>query len=399
MKKLFVRGTYYMNGNVGLKLLSINAMYFITNACFMPFLAPFYRQMGLSTTEIGILIAIGPITYVCVQPLWAYLSDKTGRRKSILLGISACAGITILGFLTAKNFLTLLFFCILFYSFQTAMMPLCDALVTDQCIKEEVEFSKVRMGGTVGYAIVALILGLVINNNIRWMFPITTVSCAVFFYTISFLPKDEKAAPAQKNVKSNEKSGSIFTTNRIFAVLFIAFIMQIALAINGSFMPVMLADLGQGQNVIGLSNFISAMSEVPILIIINKLLKKYDTIKLMIFATVIMSLRLLLVSTGTVPIMLFTQLFNGITYMIISFSCITFVRESAAEGKMSQAQSTLAIVQSGLGATLGNILGGALSDAFGIADVLRLTSITLLAVIVIFALVYKMIFKEEKAAA
>ena len=349
------------------RLLACN---WVAIALYMPFIVTFYKQRGISEFEIGILNAIGPLISMCIQPFWAYLSDKTGRRKTVLVCLAVAAGVGIMTYLIREGFIAYVIATIIFTVFQTALLPLNDALVTDTCTREGVDFSRVRMGGTVGYAVAALLLGLVIGGRETYIFPIALAGFLVFAYSVSLLPSDsvylEEKKKESKKEKS-EKSGSVFKTNEVFFILFMAFLIQFGMSLFSSFQPVHVMNMGYGQNIIGLINFLSAMSEIPVLFVINKLLDKYSPIKLMAFAGCILSLRLFVVAVGNLPVILAAQLLQGPSWMIISYSCIRLVIDYANEGMISQAQSRLAIVQAGLGAVVGNVVGGAMAGALGVS--------------------------------
>lgn len=351
------------------RLLACNTLYWVAFALYMPFIVTFYKQRGISEFEIGILNAIGPLISMCIQPFWAYLSDKTGRRKTVLVCLAVASGVGIMTYLIREGFIAYVIATIIFTVFQTALLPLNDALVTDTCTREGVDFSRVRMGGTAGYAIAALLLGLVIGGREAYIFPISLVGFCVFAFSVSLLPSDSVYLEEKKKEKSSEKSaksGSVFKTNEVFFVLFMAFLIQFGMSLFGSFQPVHIMNMGYGQNIIGLLNFLSAMSEIPVLFVINKLLDKHSPIKLMAFAGCILSLRLFVVAVGNLPVILVAQLLQGPSWMTISYSCIRLVIDYANEGMISQAQSRLAIVQAGLGAVVGNVVGGAMAGALGV---------------------------------
>ena len=78
-----------------------------------------------------------------------------------------------------------------------------------------------------------------------------------------------------------------------------------------------------------------------------------------------MSLRLCLTGMGLVPAMISAQLLQSVTYMTTYICCTQYISKHVRAGKMSQGQSALAIVQSGLAAVASNLFGGMLVDAVG----------------------------------
>lgn len=166
----------------------------------------------------------------------------------------------------------------------------------------------------------------------------------------------KKAVPARE---------SIFDTSEILFVLALALIESLGLGFCGSFMGSYAVELGFGSSLIGVLSCISALSEVPILLFAGKLVDRFGEIPLLIFSGVMMSLRLCLTGMGLVPAMISAQFLQSVTYMTTYICCTQYISKHVRAGKMSQGQSALAIVQSGLAAVASNLFGGMLVDAVG----------------------------------
>jgi MFS family permease len=158
----------------------------------------------------------------------------------------------------------------------------------------------------------------------------------------------------------------IFKSNEIFFVLIIAFISQFALSFHGAFVSVFVVDLGYDQSMIGILFCISAFSEVPILIIIHKLIKRFNTVHLLCLSLFVVAIRIILVPVGAIPFIIASQILQGPTYMISYYGCVTYIRDNVNDGKISQGQTILVMIQGGFATVLGGLAGGVLSDAFGL---------------------------------
>ena len=75
-----------------LDLYVVNGMYWVTAAAFLPFIGAYYTSIGMTDGQVGILAAVFPMAALVIQPFWAYLSDRTGKRKRMLLGLCAASG-------------------------------------------------------------------------------------------------------------------------------------------------------------------------------------------------------------------------------------------------------------------------------------------------------------------
>ena len=78
----------------GIHLFTINAFVYIASVFYTPFISAYYACNGISAAQIGVLLTIGPIVTILIQPLWAKLSDRTQKRKQVLLLVAAGSGLS-----------------------------------------------------------------------------------------------------------------------------------------------------------------------------------------------------------------------------------------------------------------------------------------------------------------
>ncbi len=343
-----------------LRLFLINVSFWVACGSCAPFISAYYKRIGLSFTQIGVLLAIGPIFAIFIQPLWAMLSDRTGKRKLLLILLALCTAGAYLLYYLGESFAVCLLAVLVVSLFSLALLPLCDALVIDRANAYGFPFARIRIGGT--------------------QFAVAAVAYLLFAGAVMLLPQGgarkeaaparREAAPAREGAVPARKKAvpareSIFDTSEILFVLALALIESLGLGFSGSFMGSYAVELGFGSSLIGVLSCISALSEVPILLFAGKLVDRFGEIPLLIFSGVMMSLRLFLTGMGLVPAMISAQLLQSVTYMTTYICCTQYISKHVRAGKMSQGQSALAIVQSGLAAVASNLFGGMLVDAVG----------------------------------
>lgn len=356
-----------------LRLFLINVSFWVACGSCAPFISAYYKRIGLSFTQIGVLLAIGPIFAIFIQPLWAMLSDRTGKRKLLLILLALCTAGAYLLYYLGESFAVCLLAVLVVSLFSLALLPLCDALVIDRANAYGFPFARIRIGGTLGYAAMVFGAGMFLEKFDGAQFAVAAVAYLLFAGAVMLLPQGgarEEAAPARREAAPARKKAvpareSIFDTSEILFVLALALIESLGLGFCGSFMGSYAVELGFGSSLIGVLSCISALSEVPILLFAGKLVDRFGEIPLLIFSGVMMSLRLFLTGMGLVPAMISAQLLQSVTYMTTYICCTQYISKHVRAGKMSQGQSALAIVQSGLAAVASNLFGGMLVDAVG----------------------------------
>lgn len=376
----------YSFRTIVVNLILINAFVYISASLYSPFLGPFYSSHGISPIQIGILLTIGPMASILVQPLWAMLSDRTGRRKSILALIVIGSGFSLFSYYIGNTFTTFLIATILVSIFITSLVPLSDAIIIRDAAKINFEFAVIRMGGTIGFSIFVVIAGGILKLKPNLMFFMGFIGYMLLLVFVLRLPGEDKISiPDDSDFKTSSHTRikistlwNIFETKMVYFVLAFALLNQIGLSFYWSFLGVYIIDLGYEQNMVGWLNSAAALSEIPALIFINRLIKRFGPVKIIFVSCIILSLRIYLVTMGNLPFILLSQILHGISFMTVYFSCAIYINDNVKPGKQSQGQSTLAIMQMGFGSVIGNVAGGYLVDSLGIEKAYTLMSAVIL---------------------
>lgn len=373
-----------------LQLFRTNVAFWVAAGILSPFLPAYYKSIGLTSTQIGVLFAISPVCAICIQPVWAYLSDKTGKRQLILGILAVCSAFASLLYYTGETFISCLMATVVMAMFSSALLPLCDAIVIERAEVYECNFATIRIGGTLGYALVVVLAGMLLERQPGIQFALGCAGYLFFALAVWRIPMDssaEKPAVLQTSEASGDVKG-IFVDREIFFVLLFAFVMSIGLGFCGSFTGVYAIELGHSQKMIGILSCISALSEVPVLLFARKLTQRFGEITLLGISSVMISLRLFLIGQGLVPAMIGGQLLQGITYMTTYYCCTSYISTHVKPGRISQGQSVLTMIQSGLASVSGNLVGGWLVDSVGT----KKAFMTMAAVVLFVSMVVVVVF-------
>lgn len=377
------------------KLLMINTFIYVAASTYIPFISSYYSINNIDATQIGILLTIGPLVAIFVQPLWAFLSDRSGKRKSVLALVALGSGITMLTYYLGNSFFSFLIATLLVTSFNTSLVPLSDAIIIENTKKYKLNFAFIRMGGTIGYAVAIIAVRKIIKAYPASQFIISTLGYLILLPFILQLPNQDNHKEmlninAFKNLTRRKKLSisNIFVNNDIYFVLIFAFICQLGLSFYSGFLGVYILERGYSQSTIGVMNCISALSEVPILFLINKLIKKFGTVKIIFLSCIFMSVRVFLVTIDSIAFTVMAQLLQSVTYMTVYYSCVMFISENVKKGSQSEGQSILTITQAGFGSIFGNIIGGILIDNIGIKNSYIIISLSILIVSLFVGAVY-----------
>ena len=360
----------------------INAFVYISGVFYTPFISSYYSTKGISPTRIGILLMIGPITAIFVQPFWGKLSDSRGKRKLVLSVAVAGSCFAMCAYYIGNSFASYIFATVLVNIFTLSIIPLSDAVLISLTGSLGISFSWVRLGGTLGYAAMAVFAGIILKRYPQMQFALSSCSYALLLLLISFLPKDDKL----NKIKSTKKRikpikiisiSNIFLSNEIYLVLFSVLICQIGLSFYSGFMGPYLIQQGYSQREIGIMNCLSALSEVPVLLVIDKIRQRVGEIPVLLFSCFMTAIRIFIFTGESIFSAALAQLLQGTTYMTTYYCAALYIGKNVREGKLSQGQGILGTVQMGMGAVLGSFIGGLTVDYIGFRKAFLFVSIIL----------------------
>ncbi|MCL2819715.1 MAG: MFS transporter [Oscillospiraceae bacterium] len=372
---------------------SLNVMLYVCVAVFLPYLTAHYANLGIDSGRIGVLVSIGSIATIFILPIWSRISDRTGNRRAVLKIVTLGCCLSILLFIFSNSFWALFFTVSLFMSFQVCLIPLSDAITIAYLAQTGTNFSRVRLGGTIGFGLMILISGQVYAYSSNLTFILGSLCLFVLFFFVCKIPQVE----TEKKEKSKFELKRVFRNKKIIFILFIAFAVQIAQGFYFAFLGVYVQELGFSTREIGIAHFMSILVEIPVFLFIDRVLKRFSVVAVTIFCGFMVTLRMLLLfAAADMTFVYISMLGNGISFIGMYYSCATFINKEMDDDLKSTGQSMLALCQMGLGNITGNLLGGYLSMTIGTRHTFLWFSIGLGAVCAVCALVYSAVVVQKR---
>lgn len=362
--------------------LHLEMLHFFINGILVIFAAYFplyFQDYGMNKTEIGGLMALGPLISLVAHPFWGYWTNRRQSAKPVLIAL-------LIGLLISGHFLLsvdkdqmLYFTLIIFYFFLTPLLTQSHTVTLDISLDSNQEFRNYRIYGSLGWTVTALIVSpfVGISDPLGLSIAFGLVTLIALGITVLL--------PAQKR-KENRISWPSYREflgglqNKYFvAVLILGLLVAVPNAINSMFMPLYMIDLGGTPRYVGLAVFLSTLLEVATFVLIRKFLKRKLTYLLgcLTIVSLIFTLRWQLMSMVTHPLQIvFIQLlhsvaFGGFFYVGTEVTNILLPRPYHSAG-----QAIYVIGWSGLAGIAAGPLGGWMFQNFG-AITLYKTNVTL----------------------
>lgn len=343
--------------------LSLYAHYFtayLAVAIQTSFLNLYLNNAGIPNTQIGIINGIVQILTLVAAPIFGKAADKSKTKNSVLIFglIITCISLYFFNYATTPKILAI--FTIEFLTIYIPLQGIYESITVETTSKNKWEYAPIRMTGTISYGIMSYICGLILDYNDSLIFPIFLAVMILNTITAFFLPKVKAVQVVKNDGKHKENVYVLLKNKRIRNVLILFFLYTLGSTVNSSYYAIYMVEVGGNYNLVGIANFILAMSEIPWHIGKGaKWLKKIGIEKSMLLMASIGIVRWIIVGLCNNPyLLMFTTLLNGIMLVPTIDGLVEFINEEAPENLKASAQTGLKLTFQLLGQLFINIFGG-----------------------------------------
>jgi PPP family 3-phenylpropionic acid transporter len=372
---------------------SFNFILYAGLATVAPFIVLYYQDLGFTGTQIGLLTGITPLINFFSATLWTGFADATSRHRTLMsLGLlGGC--ITLFVFPLLNAFGPVLLVAILLFVFWAPVTPLADSATMFMLADQKEMYSRVRLGATLGFGLIAPIAGAIVQNyGIRFAF----WGCAVMFFL--GLIVSQKLVYGQMRTDSPVKGRvrTLLSNPRWMLFLVVAFAGGLGMAAYNNYLFPYLKELGASESTMGLALLVGMVSEIPVLFFGNRLIKLLKPYGLLMVSMVITGLRMILfAASGTPNLILGFQLLNGLTFPTMWVAGVSYADENAPEGMSATVQGLFSAMVLGFGTAVGGFTGGLLLGSMGGRGLYFILGAAVLIIVAIVALIQRGLLAKQ----
>jgi PPP family 3-phenylpropionic acid transporter len=287
-----------------------------------------------------------------------YVADKyLSKKKIILINMFACAAIIYL-FIFTYGFYSVALATILLIFFQGSIMSILDAYCYD--ISDhvpEVDYGQIRLMGSIGFAVLSLILGGLIQyfdiNTSFYLYSALFIVSALILSSIGFKSSIQIIRPSFSDVLE------VLKNYKFILFVLSVMVLNITLQAHSNYVAILIEATGGNVANLGFVWFASALSEIPAFFFGAKLLKKYGELNIYIVALVLYIIRMLLSAYSTSYVMVIAvQFMQSITYPLYLFAALQYINVIVPNKIRASGITMLSSLGFGLGGLIGNLGGG-----------------------------------------
>ncbi len=356
----------------------------------MPFFNVYFARLGLSGLQIGILSTAFPLMTLFVGPALSLLADRRRWQKRMLFISIGGTGALLILFIFPRTFVPLLALVLVRAVLFSPMMSIGDGMVARMAARHHIDFGKLRLWGSLSFAVAALVCGALWE---RWgfqaMFIVTSVLTLPVLWAATGLEESAPAASTTNAIAKSAVSPTLHDVRRdrgLVTLLAAVSLIGIAEGLYGTFSGVYMDCLGGGQVLVGALFGLSALAELPLMHYSGAILRKLGKPVSVLLAYGLEGLAFVGYALARQPwLMLVFAMLKGAGFALYFVGNVSLLDERAPEAWTSTLQSLMNAATRGLAPLLTVPLGGWLADAMGLPIVFISSGIAaLLAVGVLF---------------
>ncbi len=357
------------------------ALNFMATAVFGVFMPIYLKSLNYNNGQIGVLLALGSFVALIAQPIWGVASDRAKTKNSILLFLLFISNAIIILFRLSTNYYYIFAMMIILAFFQTPINAISDAITLEHMAGTRWKFGPIRFAGTMGYACISVVAGIMVKKNINGIFFLSFI-IGLFVFVVSF---------SMPRIQGHQSKGNkisimqLFKNRELIILVFFTVTVHITLSFYNAFFSIYYKDMGGDSTLLGWAIFIASVSEVFFLFKGDKIIEKLGIRYTLLGAAIIAVIRWLLLGfASNIYIVLIMQVMHGFIFIVLSYSMANYINKEVPKELKASGQTFNSVITSGLSKLIGNIGGGMLSDIIGIRKVFFLCSIIILFSIAVF---------------
>lgn len=346
--------------------------YFAACSAVAPFMT-LYLSQSLTPFEIGIVMAVLPVSMILFQPIWGRAADKWGCRRILMVALLMTA-LSTAGFLAAHSFRELLLVYSIYSFFIISISALIDALTLSICGGR---YGRIRLWGTAGYGIGVFLSGVFKSSLLgRWSFIIHMLLMLLTLIIVVNIPDNRHEKPLTQQTGKKDENRLPLKNFRFLLLLFSFFLTGVVCKGYENFFPVGISELKASDFLLGTAWIIEMIPEIILLYYLDRIIVRISVWYILIAGTIAFALRMAIL--GSFPVLwvwIASQPLSSLAFSFWYFGAVNLMNKITGGQGDASGQALFWSVSYGFGGMAGSLLSGYLVHTLTIMPYFRVASV------------------------
>jgi PPP family 3-phenylpropionic acid transporter len=332
-------------------------IYYFFVGAFVPYWGLYLKSEQFSPADIGILMSLFQISRIFAPNFWGWLADHTGKRAQ---WIKLTAFLGLCGFTAvfwAHGFLWLFFVMAALSLFTSSTLPLAESLTLAHLATTNGHYSRIRMWGSLGFIVAAVILGYLIDFTgikiLLWFLLAVQMTLFALTYTLP----DAKVEP---HAHDQFSIWQVIKQPNVLALLIGCALMVTAHGVLYNFYSIYLSEHGYSKGMIGLLWSVGVICEIGIFMLMPKMMARYSLKVILLISLVLAVVRFMMIglAVDNIVLLLLAQTLHAATFGSFHAASVEAISQFFNGRHQAKGQAIYNSVAYGIGGTIGGVAGG-----------------------------------------
>lgn len=359
---------------------ALTAAYCAHAGFFNPFLPLWLKDLGLSLVVISVLTSVQAATRMFAPYAWGTLSDRTGERAKLLRWGALTALVASAGLWFNGGVWWLAVVLLIMFTQTSGMMPMTEAAVAHVVSQggtfDTKLYGRVRLWGSLGFMLAVLGAGAWFEHVGMRSFPLIVSVSLVVLVVFAYRMPDVKEAHHATAGATSLPMGPVLARPAVrwlFASVFFHVLSHMGIY---TFFSLYMDSLGYSKTMIGLLWAVSVTVEIGWFFTQSRWMPKVSLTGWLVLCAVVMVFRMAVTASlaSVLWVLVIAQALHALTFAAHHSACIALVSHHFPGNLRGRGQALYIIIGYGIPGVLGGLLGGQLSQHWGLDSVFWGTS-------------------------
>ena len=321
---------------IALQLSFFYGAIFASVGIFLPYWPVWLESCGLSTVEIGVIIAASFWPRIVTSLVIPNLADRLERRRLLMTVTTAITLLLLLTHALVSDFWLFMFLGLLMGGTWSCILPLADAISLERTASTGLDYGRIRLWGSITFVLMSVIGGFALERaGVSSIFTLLVATTALTL--IACLAMPEK--PRRPSGSEPASLRRLFRRVDLWLLVIASSLIQGSHTLLYNFGSIHWRSAGLSETVIGWLWAEGVIAEVIFFTFSAWLLKRLPLDKLLIIAGVLTAFRWVLIGmSSSLPLLLFTQALHAASFALTFLVTIHYIRETTPSELQASAQ-------------------------------------------------------------
>ncbi|OJH76200.1 putative 3-phenylpropionic acid transporter [Vibrio vulnificus] len=314
--------------------------FFFAYGVYLPFWSLWFKEQGVSSTDIGLLVGIGLATRCVANMVITPRIHKAEHIMPALRWLSFAALIFVgFHFFTGGSFWLMALATVLFNLCCGPVVPLSDALANYYARLKMLDYGRTRLWGSIAFIAGSTVVGYLISLYGTDMILYTALVGGFISLLLSMRSANVMPVTRSEHHSERPKLTQLLTDGPVVKFLLLAALIQGSHAAYYSFSAIYWQQAGHSEEIIGYLWSLGVVSEVAVFALSKRLFAGWSLRALFVAASIGVMLRWGITASTTLLLgLVLVQLLHGVTFAMAHIAAIQYIQNSE-EHKMVALQA------------------------------------------------------------